>query len=280
MKKVKLKIFSKKIRGDKLTPILLYEKYVKDETGFLFESKEHPKGRYSIIGRKPYKTIKHNLSDITKNLKYLKRVQNMLEKFPVEKSENSFLFSGGAVGFFGYDISKTFEEIPDNNIDTIGIPDSKLMFFREFILYDHFHSQVIIVVLGKESEEEKSLSKIEDIIYELSIENDESYKIEDKVKIKNFKEHTSKEQYIKNVQKAKEYIKNGDIFQVVLSQRWSAETETHPFLIYRNLRELNPSPCLFYINFPEYVMVKHLCNTKYGKSVYISRFKWSQPSIV
>jgi anthranilate synthase component 1 len=255
MKKVKLKIFSKKIRGDKLTPILLYEKYVKDETGFLFESKEHPKGRYSIIGRKPYKTIKHNLSDKTKNLKYLKRVQNMLEKFPVEKSENSFPFSGGAVGFFGYDISKTFEDIPDNNIDTIGIPDSELMFFREFILYDHFHSQVIIVVLGKESEEEKSLSKIEDIIYELSIENDESYKIEDKVKIKNFKEHTSKVEYINNVNKAKKYIKNGDIFQVVLSQRWSAETEAHPFLIYRNLRELNPSPYLFYINFPEYQII-------------------------
>jgi anthranilate/para-aminobenzoate synthase component I len=61
MKKIKLKVFSKKIRGDKLTPISLYENYVKDGIGFLFESKEHPKGRYSIIGRKPYKTIKHNL---------------------------------------------------------------------------------------------------------------------------------------------------------------------------------------------------------------------------
>jgi anthranilate synthase component 1 len=179
----------------------------------------------------------------------------MLEKFPVEKDENSFPFSGGAVGFFGYDISKTFEDIPNKKNDVIGIPDSELMFFKEYILYDHFHSQVIIAVLGRESDEEKALSKIEDIINELSLEKNDNYQFEEKITFKNFKEHTSKEDYIKNVNKAKEYIKNGDIFQVVLSQRWSAETENEPFLIYRNLRELNPSPYLFYINFPDYQII-------------------------
>lgn len=255
MKKIKLKVFSKKIRGDKWTPILLYEKYVKNEIGFLFESKEQPKGRYSIIGKKPYKTIKHNLSDRTKNLKYLKRVQNMLEKFPVETGDNPFPFSGGAVGFFGYDISKTFENIPNKNNDVIGIPDSELMFFKEFILYDHYHNQVIIVVLEKESEEEKALFKIENIINEIFLENKGNEGIEEKIKITNFKAHISKEDYIRDVKKAKEYIKRGDIFQVVLSQRWSAETESDPFLIYRSLRELNPSPYLFYINFPDYQII-------------------------
>ncbi len=255
-----LKPYIKTFSGDTETPITLYYKYVKNEVGFLLESRtEGSKGRYSFIGKNPMAIltgkqkliIKENNNVQEYDGKLLDGIKNYTDRFKII-DDKSVPFVGGVVGCIAYDIIRQYEKLPDTNPDTLNLPDVNMMMFSEIIAYDHMHGNISIIVLEEptsKGEQEANL-KIEQIkeIISKPFENDifiSNQKID-------FKSNTTKEQYMNMVEKAKKYIYEGDIFQVVPSQRIIAEVKEKPFNLYRKLRAIKPSPYLFYFNFGDY----------------------------
>ncbi len=247
--------------ADMETPVSLYQKYVGDDLGFLLESKDSKDasiGRYSFISKNPFGRISYIKKEIFKNnekvvtkLPFMDYFKKELEKFNVD-NPNKLPFVGGAYGTMAYDIIREFETLPDNNPDELQVPDSDMFFVKEGIIYDHFHEKITIVSLAEKGKEEEGKRRVEEIKKEV---------FESTVKIsfpnakksnKEVKGNTTKKEYMEMVEKAKKYIVEGDIFQVVLSQRWEMEQDLAPFEVYRVLRSTNPSPYLFYFNFGTY----------------------------
>lgn len=259
-----LKPYIKTFSGDTETPITLYYKYVKDEIGFLLESRtESSKGRYSFIGKNPMAiltgkqklTIKENDKEEIYEGKLLDGIKDYTSKFKIIDNK-SIPFLGGVVGCISYDIIRQYEILPDTNKDTLNLPNVNMMMFDEFISYDHLHGNISIIVLDEPTKEgeqraNEKIEQIQKIILNpienslLQFENASTKKI-------NFVSNTTKRQYMDMVEKSKKYIYEGDIFQVVPSQRITAEIEEKPFQLYRKLRSINPSPYLFYFNFGDY----------------------------
>ena len=219
-------VYTKRVSGDTETPVTLFQKYVGNEKGVLLESRDQVKGRYSIIAKESFAEVYGSKGNITiieegnkKEIKgkILEAVKDIMAEISVE-NKSTIPFVGGAVGTVGYDIIRDYEKLPEKNKDEIGVPESHLLFIKSMIEYDHFHQQIV-------------------------------YSATD---VSNIKSNMSKEEYMNIVKKAQHYIHEGDIFQVVLSQRWSVDTEENSFTLYRKLRALNPSPYLFYFNFGEY----------------------------
>lgn len=262
--KTKLKAYVETILGDTETPITLYQKYVRNNEGFLLESKEQPKGRYSILSTNPFiivkafrdqvEIIKNGKSTIKKG-RALDYVKSIIEQYEIINDDN-LPFSGGAVGTVGYDMIKQYEKLPTKNIDTIKTPDLHLMFVKEAVVYDHFNHTIQIIILdedtdkGREDAEERII-EIRTMLRKDIILNDGG----DSTEKLTFQSNVSKKTFVDAVEKAKQYIYDGDIFQVVLSQRWSAKCYTPPFILYRRLRRVNPSPYMYYFKFKDYYIV-------------------------
>lgn len=254
-----LKPYIKTLGGDTETPITLYYKYVGDEPGFLLESKG--KGEYSFLGKKPKAVLegKEKLSITENGITTIKEgimidnVRDYVKQFKTVNNSN-VPFIGGAVGCIAYDIIRQYEKLPETNPDVLNMPDIHLMVVTELIAYDHLHDNIHIVVLeSPDSDGEKRADKkIEDIQNEIKKMIPKSIYEEEPQSSVTVISNTTKEQYIDMVKKAKQYIFDGDIFQVVLSQRLTAHTKDHPFVLYRKLRAINPSPYLYYFNFGEY----------------------------
>lgn len=256
-----LKAYVKKISGDEETPITLFYKYVGKERGFLLESRGDVKTNYSFLGKKPIAvlkgtdklTIEENGSVREVSGKLLDGVRDYIRQFKVE-NDLGMPFEGGAVGVIGYDIIKQYEKIPEINPDSINTPTVHLMVFDKFIAYDHLHDIINIVVLEENNEfgEKRALKSLEEIESCICTQiSPDCYRIPetDDVEVTS---NMSEEEYKEIVRKAKKYIYDGDIFQVVLSRRITAKTNQEPINLYRKLRAINPSPYLYYFNFGDY----------------------------
>lgn len=250
------------ISGDLETPVTLYSKYVGESKGFLLESAEMPKGRYSFMGKNPFLTIRSKDEKVVVEQKgklsvFDGKVLDVTRKYVGQYkviNNSQIPFVGGAVGTIGYDIIRQYEELPKTNEDVLGLPDVNLLFVRELIAFDHKFQQINIVVLSEDDEKgkiyaEKQLDQIEKALHEApTLKN---INLSD-TPCGTAKSNVSKEQFYDMVKRAKKYIYEGDIFQVVLSQRWSIECNAHPFTLYRKLRQINPSAYLFYFNLGDY----------------------------
>ncbi len=259
-----LKPYIKTFSGDTETPITIFYKYVGDEIGFLLESRTYgTKGRYSFIGKNPKVILEGSEKLLIKDNetieqyegKLLEGLENYLNSFKIIDTDG-IPFVGGAVGCISYDIIKQYEKIPNLNPDILNLPDVNMMVFTEVIIYDHMHGQISIVVLDEPTEKGKlnaksNILRIQNEILKPISQDVYECEFENKEKI-SFTSNTTKEEYINMVKKAKSYIYDGDIFQVVLSQRVTAEVNEKPFLLYRKLRAINPSPYLYYFNFGNY----------------------------
>ena len=174
-------------------------------------------------------------------------------------------FSGGLVGYMGYDMVRFFENIPDKNPDDLQVPDSVFIMADSLVIFDHSTHKVKIVVnaylvKGKGRRAEKTygqaIRKIEDIIKKLDAPEKKKklsldFARDKKTKTKKYKieSNFTKKEFEALVKKAKEYIKAGDIIQVVPSQRFHTKLNCDAFDVYRALRSLNPSPYMYYLNF-------------------------------
>lgn len=252
-----------KSSGDETTPISIYYN-LDGKNKFLLESiySENEIGRYSFIGMDPYMKMRSCGSNICvekkglfKNIKgkildYIKKYLNV----PYEAPGLSIPFTGGAVGYVGYDVVRQYEKLPDENKDDIETPESYMMFYKKFICYDHFKHEIYLIYNFMEGdsityqEVELQLEQLKDMVGR----GNSFHRLEEKGTEKQVTSNVTEKKYCKMVEKAREYIKSGDIFQVVLSQRLKSKSTSHPFDVYRRLRSENPSPYLFYIDFGEF----------------------------
>jgi anthranilate synthase component I len=260
----KVEIIVETILGDLFTPISLFKK-LSGSKKFLLESafKHQASGRYSFIGSNPvFELIGTNQGAqiVYKNGQKEEFIGNPLLKLkellpPKDTFESlNIPFIGGGIGYVGYDMIRQFEEIGEELGDSIGMPDLHLMFFEVLIVFDHLDQKIYLV--GTKLTEETS---IEDLRVELLnlkevILAEKKQEEVGSVVFTAFTSEVSKADYLLKVEKAKEFIQKGDIFQVVLSHRMKANFEGDPFDFYRKLRIQNPSPYMYYIDFGDSVV--------------------------
>lgn len=259
--------------ADMDTPISVFKRMQTEKDCFLLESigESQVTARYSFIGRNPFISFKSLGDDITvtdytgKSKTYkgspMEELEKLVMSYKAPKLHDIPSFNGGAVGFFAYDIIRQYENLPNINYDDLKLPDMHFMLTDEIIAFDHKRQKIVIIVnihTGGDIERQynKAAGRILDIqremadLSKLSERETREYRSSSKP-VSNI----TKEQFCANVEKAKEYIKNGDIFQIVLSQRFMVETSVSPFNTYRALRLINPSPYMYYLNFGEYQIV-------------------------
>ena len=261
---------SKELFLDTQTPIGLFLRFAETPNSFLLESVEGGErwARYSYIGRRPFVVFKSSGEDMTiiKDGKEIRKKGDPFDELKTLLGEYRGLhikgmprFCGGAVGYIGYDMVRHIETLPNMPADDIGLPDSYLCFYDEVITYDHLKQRVIITVnadtsIGAESAYDRAKQRIAAAGNELTaaFEAGRQKAVSGELKLEST---FSKEEYMAAVERAKDYIYDGDIFQVVLSQRLSAKADIDPLAVYRVLRTLNPSPYMYYLKFDEAVIV-------------------------
>ena len=243
-------------------PLQVY-KILNNKNAFLFESGSN-KGkwsRYSIIGTQSKEIIKVQNNIITYiNDDHTKEIESKdplgwIEKFYAENKVSNLPkdvpFSGGLVGYFGYEtISLIEEKLKNKKKDSLGVPDIFLFVCNEIIIFDNLKKCIHIIVNTKTNEEnsyENSISRIDEIEKLICKKN----KIPPSEKNLGKDEFTSsfkKENFMSAVNKTKEYISDGDVMQVVLSQRLTKKFEGNPIDMYEALRDMNPSPYMYFLD--------------------------------
>ncbi|TMU86907.1 anthranilate synthase component I [Bacillus sp. BHET2] len=265
MKQQELKYVVKELNGDVYTPISLFQS-MKGKKKFLLESslKHEQSGRYSFVGSDPFMECKAYGSNVqikkTASDQIEERVGNPIEiiqnLIPHQQLQDvPFPFAGGGVGYLAYDVIRQYEKIGITPNDELEMPDIHLMFYEKVIVFDHLEHKVFIVVMNEwaEGQSENLQDKVKGIEAELTNVYLDTHK--EKLDRLSFHAQTSKDEFMEKVEKAKESIKEGEIFQVVLSQRLQASFSGDPFSFYRSLRKSNPSPYMFFIDFEEYVVL-------------------------
>lgn len=264
--KRRLRVYRKTVSIVNETATGMYENLVGKKKGFLLESYDKNYDRYTFFGADPEEIIssKGNAlvigrADGTKEVREgnpLERLKEYYDEFDIVKENRDSAFSGGLVGNLGYDFVRYSEKLPDDNPDEIGIETIQMMLMTEFVMVDHVAETLTGIVLAEDSEEGKkqALEKADEMIKkarEKRVEEKEDYRRDGVI----VKQSDTLEEYSAKVNKIKEYIKEGHIFQTVLSQRWTVETKQDGFALYKELRVLNPSPYLYYFNFGEFEVI-------------------------
>lgn len=261
--------------ADLETPVSVYLKLM-DEFGpsFLLESVEGGEqvGRYSFVGVNPRgmislkgNTITHEQADGRHESYDLPEGQDILHVIKAEMSQyvpadlpGLPRFNGGSVGYLGYDVVRFFERLPETAVEILDIPDAIFLLADTLVVFDHARHRLMILANARvngdvEAAYVEAIQMIERVSERLlrplpSIPS-KRYGFKRNGNGRELSSNMEKAQYEEMVRQAKEYIAAGDIFQVVLSQRFSRQTSSHPFAIYRALRMLNPSPYMFYFDF-------------------------------
>ncbi len=252
----------------------LINNFLQEKNSFIFESVEKGiiKGRYTIFGKNPdkiwefnnnksysvdhknkRKTIKGNPSDV---------IEKIIENFNFKTPKNLPPISSLISGYFSYDVIRYIEKIPNKCKDDLKLPDVRLLRPQTLVIHDNLKNKIYFIVNCFADEKISNYkNKYKDInrkIYNLM-----NLAARRKINIKQnifkgktkIKSNTSKKKFISIVNKAKKYIKIGDIFQVVLSQRFESKLTKDPLEIYKKLRITNPSPFMYFFNFPDFQII-------------------------
>ena len=260
---------NKKIQDFKKSPLQTY-KNLDNKNSFLFESGSN-KGkwsRYSIIGTKSSEMIKvkgntifyineDKIEEIKTN-NPLEWIEDFYSKNQVKNLPKNIPFSGGLVGYFGYETIQFIETKLDiEKIDALNVPDIFLFVCNEIIIFDNLDNCIQIIVNAKTDKEnsyEKSISRIEQV--EKLINKKKTINLKNKSLNKNdFTSSFKKENFMAAVDKTKQYISDGDVMQVVLSQRLSKKFEGNPIDMYEALRDMNPSPYMYYLDMDDFQII-------------------------
>lgn len=251
----------------------LINNFLLDKNSFIFESVEKGtiKGRYTIFGKKPDKIWEFNNNKsykIEANKKVLingkpkKIMEKILENFKFKTPKNLPPICSLISGYFSYDTIRYLEKIPNSCKNDLNIPDVRLLRPTVLIIHDNLKKKIFYIVnVFKDEKIKNYLIKYNNIKNEIR-----SLIYQSKKKIQNItrqnqnkkifvKSNTTKKQFINMVNAAKRYIKIGDIFQVVLSQRFEAKLTKKPLEIYKKLRITNPSPFMFFFNFNDFQII-------------------------
>ncbi len=263
-----IQLFRRTLSADCLTPPGLFSRLVDRGDCFMFESADGGEqwGRYSILGISP--ACRATASGTQTNLlfrdgreeKFDGNILDWLREHIIKKdfiAEEDLPFAGGAVGYFGYQLVSHFEDIPADLPDSVDAPESAFLLVDRFMVFDNLKGTLTCCVrltADQHAEAENILNRMETSLYEGEVASvlklDADTSLTDAPAAQ-----TSQEDFEAAVSKAREYIHAGDIFQVVLSQRFSKTLACKPFDIYRAVRHINPSPYLFYLHIGDTILV-------------------------
>ena len=257
------------------TPVSALLKLRGEGPTFLLESAEQGRlGRWSFLGFRPRAVLRWadgKLSEwgssyspdaepdrVSDAADPYAAVAEYLDRYEVAKLDDLPPFSGGAVGYFGYDLVRTVEPLGQPNPDPIGVPDMSLMISDVIVAFDHQRHELSILANAFVDEDggidkawEHAVERIEEVRQLLRKPLPEPERHEHPP-APEFKSNLSQSEFEANVERVVEYIKAGDAFQVVPSQRFSAPTEMDAFSIYRGLRTVNPSPYMYFLDFGDF----------------------------
>ena len=280
--KKNLKVYSKMIEGIKFEPINVYQNYVGKEQGFLLESYSDETGRYSFIAKNPAEKITSLDNGIVIEDRMGNKVTKegnpikLLERYMSESNvvETTGLpFTGGLVGVIGYDFIRFSEELPEINPDELEIEPIQLWVVYNVIVFDHINNTLTVIDIQENSNEGEDIAnkQIEKILQVINNIKDKFVINSKKVESKLVSTTDTMESFVEKVKSAKNYIIEGDIFQVVLSQRWCIETNEDGLKLYKDLREINPSPYLYYFHYDNFEVIgssPEMLVKKMDKDVY------------
>lgn len=265
----------REILADMETPVSAFRKIDRGKYAFLLESVEGGEkwGRYSFLGANPSRVFRckggrvtilrdgriEEEKEVENPIAVLKEIMAAYRPVPVDGLPR---FYGGAVGYFSYDTVRFFEDLPDQTEDTLNLPDAVFMITDTIVIFDNVSLKIKVVSnvhldTGHDPAQEydRAVERIEGIVEDLKkpmehppLEMDYSSEVK-------FTSNFRQEEYQEVVERCKEYIRAGDVFQVVPSQRFQTEVSCDPFNIYRALRNINPSPYLRYLKLDDLILI-------------------------
>ncbi|MAK12539.1 MAG: anthranilate synthase component I [Candidatus Pelagibacter sp.] len=258
-------IVEKKVSLKKIE--LLIDNVLNKTDSFIFESVEKAKtrGRYTIFGFKPDLILEIKNKDIFLNKKKIKKkilpqifLENFIKEFNYKTPAHLPSMSTLLSGYFGYDIIRYFEKIPDNNLDDLQIPDVKLIRPNFIYIHDNQKNKLYFIKLNFKKTT-NYLGELNNLRKQVIIDTKKNTTKINKENIysgdEKIKSNVSRKKFLELVKKAKKYISIGDIFQVVLSQRFEKKLNSPPLEIYKKIRKSNPSPFLYYFNFDQFQII-------------------------
>ena len=271
-KKNQVLFISKKTNRDK-DILNLINNFLIEKNSFVFESVEKGviKGRYTIFGKNPDKVWEFNknkaykLNSVNKRINIKgnpeKILEDLIENFKFKTPKKLPPICSLLSGYFSYDIIRYIEKIPNTCKNDLKLPDVRIMRPKVLIIHDNVKKKIFYIINVFKDEKIKNYKKkYEEIKNELislsflsQLKNKENVLRKSKENI--VKSNTSKGKFINMVKKAKKYIKIGDIFQVVLSQRFETKLTKKPLDIYKKLRITNPSPFMYFFNFHDFQII-------------------------
>lgn len=262
-----------RIPADLYTPVLAYMSVAHTTSeNFLLESVEGGEklARYSFLGAEPYLIIEGARDSVTIIQGKKKKIVSgqpleILHKFffqykPVAM-EGLPRFTGGGVGYFSYETAALSEKLPITNPDSLGLPLFRFGLYNRLLIFDHLKQELIIlaniITPTSQTDLTKQYKAAELWIKRIQKQLVTPKRIAEKKEISKSKiqPHIKRNAFVETVKKAQHYIHEGDIFQVVLSQRWHVDSKRNPLTVYRRLRRLNPSPYMFLLNFGDNSLV-------------------------
>ena len=275
----KSQVLFTRLAADLDTPVSLKMKLAGDQkNAFMLESVTggEVRGRYSIIGMKPDLIWKcqGNESFINRDARFddeafiavqappLEALRALLAESFIDLPEDLPQASAGLFGYLGYDMIRLVEDLPDMNPDPLALPDAVFLRPSVVAVLDGVKGEVILVApvwydpaISAKAAYAKSAERIQDAMRDLERPLPDPRSLGAPQEAPNPRSNFSKEAYIAAVEKAKDYIRAGDIFQVVPAQRWTQDFALPPFALYRSLRRTNPSPFMFYFNFDGFQVI-------------------------
>ena len=263
---------SREIVVDTLTPLALYLKLANNPYSYFLESVQGGEkwGRYSFIGLAAETVIKVNNYQVRveKNGKLaedisvedpLAWIEEYQKQFKVPQLASLPDFNGGLVGYFGYEIVRYIEPklAHIDKTDELNVPDILLMVSNDLLVVDNLSSKVYIITHVNPNEEkfEDGLARLSLIEANINKSFEQSSIPSENIKAEDFVSSFGRENYISAVEKVQKYIKAGDVMQVVPSQRLSCSFKSNPVELYRQLRILNPSPYMYFLNLNDFAIV-------------------------
>ncbi|MDR3636320.1 MAG: anthranilate synthase component I [Isosphaeraceae bacterium] len=267
----------RQLTGDGLTPVSAFKKIERLAPSFLFESVigGEKVGRFSFLGTEPFLRFEARGAEVSvtgadgtrtfTSADPFRELQALVERYRAVPLRGLPRFAGGAVGYASYDAVRYTEHLPQAPPDDRGLPDLSFAFYDRMVIFDHIRKTVLVVahahlVPGTDPQAayDAACNRVDELVARLAepapelvptdIDTDGPVRL---VPRSNF----TREQYEAVVRRCQEYIKAGDIFQVVPSQRFQLETSANPFDIYRVLRVVNPSPFLFYLAYGDFHLI-------------------------
>ena len=262
---------SQRVRNDQEV-LNLIDNFLSEKNSFIFESVEKGKirGRYTIFGKNPDKIWEFNnknsyltTNSIKKKIKGTpeKIIEEIIEEFKFKTPVGLPPICSLISGYFSYDSIRYVEKIPNKCKDDLKLPDVRLLRPRTLVIHDDLKKKIFYIINIFNDEKILNYKKkyfaieneINDLLTKASlIKNNFNSNTKTKIKVKS---NTSKNKFIRMVNEAKKYIKIGDIFQVVLSQRFEAKLSKTPLEIYKKLRITNPSPFMYFFNFEDFQII-------------------------